>query len=87
MLARSVIFATNDHIDNKKTIMAAKLHRRTTNLDDDLNAELDEVEQRTGVSAAEVLRQGAIRVMNEYRQTGQLVFKTLVQRESDAAAA
>lgn len=58
-----------------------KRHRQVTNLDERLNSAVETVEKTTGVTMAEILRQGAIRVINEFRESGQLVFRQLKEAE------
>lgn len=58
-----------------------KRHRQVTNLDERLNSAVETVEKTTGVTVAEILRQGAIRVINEFRESGQLVFQQLKEAE------
>lgn len=76
------IFAT---IDTMSADAKRKNNRQVTYLDDSLNQAFQDMTEKVGVNPAEVLRQGLIRVINEFRETRSLVFKTLKEEPAGKA--
>ncbi|GAA5141291.1 hypothetical protein GCM10023213_25170 [Prosthecobacter algae] len=78
MFAVSVIIV---NIDNAMKKQAA---RTTVTLPPELNEPAEALSQETGVSVADLLRQGMIRVISERRQTGKVVLMQLTKPEMAA---
>lgn len=58
--------------------------RVTVPLSDELDAELKDISDRTDIPLAGLLRQGAVRIVKEFRESGSVVAQELPDRSAAA---